>query len=123
MITSHRNKDTGIIETTYEGHVTVRDLIGYVSELKNRDKYPGRLLILTDAMNSRLEFGPDEDKVLAGMVQQYAPMYEIIKDAIIIDDPRSTAYSLLFRRAAAAIPNYEIGIFSTREAAIKWLLM
>ena len=123
MITRHINKDTGIIETTYEGIVTLQEVIDYISVLKHPEKYPRKLLILTDAVHGRFEFSEEEDEILAGFVRQYAPSYELIKDAIIIDDPRTTAYSLLYRNAASSIPNYRFEIFNTREAAIEWLLM
>lgn len=123
MISRHINKDTGIIETTYEGIVTLQEVISYIGELRNTGKYPKKLLILTDAVHGRFMFSEEEDQILAGIVRQYAPSYELIKDAIIIDDPRTTAYSLLYRHAASSIPNYRFEIFSTREAAIKWLLM
>lgn len=122
MITSHRNSETGIIESKYEGRITLQDIISYISELKDIGKYPKKILILSDATAGRLELGPDDEKVFATMIRQYAPHYELIKDAVIISDPKSTAYSLLFRSAAASIPNYQMELFNTREAAIRWLL-
>jgi hypothetical protein len=122
VITSHRNRETGIVETKYEGIVTFEDILKYVSKLRNPDRYPKRLLILTDAVHGRFGFTREQDKILAGMVRQYASPFEVIKDAIIINDPRTTAYSLLYRRAASSIRNYEFEIFNTREAAIQWLL-
>jgi hypothetical protein len=122
MITSHINRDTGIIETIYEGKVTFEDVIGYINELRNFEKFPKRLLILSDSTHGRISFTAEEDQLIAGIVRQYAPSYQLIKDAIIIDDPRTTAYSVLYRNAAASIPNYQFEIFSTRQAAINWLL-
>jgi hypothetical protein len=122
MITSHLNRDTGIIETVLTGIITVDEVINYINELRNSEKFPKRLLILTDSVNGRFGFTREEDLKIAEIVQQYAPLFELIKDAIIIDDPRTTAYSLLYRNSSLNIPNYQFEIFSTRDAAIKWLL-
>lgn len=122
MITSHINRDTGIVETVLSGLITFEDVVRYIDELKNLQKFPKKLLILTDSVNGRFEFTAEEDQKIASMVQQHAPHFEVIKDAIIIDDPRTTAYSLLYRNASSNIPNYLFEIFSTREAAINWLL-
>jgi hypothetical protein len=122
MITSHINRDTGIIETTYEGKVTFGDIVNYINQLRNIEKFPKRLLILSDSVHGRFSFTSEEDQQIAGLVKQYAPLFEQIRDAIIIDDPRTTAYSVLYRNASAFIPNYEFEIFSTRQAAIDWLL-
>lgn len=122
MITSHINRDTGIIETTYEGNVTFEDVMDYIAELRNVEKYPKKLLILSDSVRGRFNFTEEEDQLIAGIVRQYAPSFELIRDAIIIDDPRTTAYSVLYRNTSLSIPNYQFEIFSTREAAITWLL-
>jgi hypothetical protein len=122
MITSHINRDTGIIETIFEGKITFEDIVDYITQLRNIEKFPKRLLILSDCVHGRFSFTSEEDQLIAGIVKQYAPAFEQIKDAIIVDDPRTTAYSVLYRNASAYIPNYQFEIFSTRQAAIDWLL-
>jgi len=122
MITSHFNRDTGIVETVFTGIVTFEDVVEYIHRLGNGDKYPGRLLILTDSIKGRFELTSEEDQKIGEAVRKYASQFEQIKDAPIINDPRTTAYSVLYRNATSNIPNYQFEIFSTREAAIKWLL-
>lgn len=122
MISSHLNRETGIIETRMTGNVILEEITGYIHELKNAEKYPSRMLILTDATHGTFELSDDDNQQIVSIVLQYISSFELIKDAIIISDPRTTAYSILYRKTAARIPNYRFEIFSTREAALNWLL-
>lgn len=122
MIHSAYNKETGIIESRLTGMVTVEEVFQYINKLKDLDKYPKRMLILTDSIHGRFEFSEEEDRQMVRLVTKYITSFDLIKDAIIVDDPRTTAFSILFRRAASSLPNYHFEVFSTREAALKWLL-
>jgi hypothetical protein len=46
--------------------------------------------------------------------------YNYIIDAIITDNPKETAFSMLYKELSAT-KKYKFNVFSTREAAIEWL--
>ena len=122
MINSQLNRETGIYETFFGGQVSFEEIISYISKLKNAKDYPPKLLILTDAIDSTFELSNTEYRQIAELVRRYAAKFELLKDAIILNDPRATAYSLLIRNESITIPNFRFEIFSTREAAIEWLV-
>ncbi|MCF7808982.1 MAG: hypothetical protein K9M49_04290 [Candidatus Marinimicrobia bacterium] len=121
MIDSKFNAESGLLETRLHGPVSKSEVIDYVNSLRNEDNgYPNELKIITDATSAKLGFSRKELSDVIKTVNDHPGLYSSIKDAMIMSNPRATAYSMiveLFTKNS----RYHVKIFSTQEAALKWL--
>jgi len=98
---------------------------GYIKEYYNylgSDKtLPRELksLCITKASKYPVETKDVEDLVHA--LTDACKKYTSIKEAFLVEDPYMTVITTLFSEKAD-LPNYRSMVFSTEEAAIKWLL-
>ncbi len=121
MVEATFNKKKGILESMFIGDVTIKEIIDYITSIKNNKAYPRTLKVLTDARKSSMNFTISDLSLLVEENNKSLEKYDFIIDAIIIDSPKETALSILYKEFAEA-SNYKFNIFSTREAAIQWLL-
>ena len=121
MVEATFNKKKGILESMFIGDVTIKEIIDYIISIKNNKAYPRTLKVLTDARKSSMNFTISDLSLLVEENNKLLEKYDFIIDAIIIDSPKETALSILYKEFAEA-SNYKFNIFSTREAAIQWLL-
>lgn len=121
MIESQFNSDSGYLETRLFGDVTKSEVVDYVSELRDpANNYPSKLKIITDATEAEMGFSRKELGDILDVVNAHPGIYTSIKDAMIMTNPRATAFSMIIELFTKKSP-YQVKIFSTREAATEWL--
>lgn len=122
MISYKYNKDKEIVETIITGTVKIKDLTEYIITLGKDKNLPETLKILTDARNA--EFYPEtQPEDLAEIVKaNYKSLVarNYVYDAFTVSTPTETAMGKLYEEFSKA-ENYKFKIFSTMEAAEKWL--
>ena len=121
MIHYHFNKEIQVLEVRYEGDISEEDIIKHSLFVANNKNFPRILKIITDSTNAHYTFSPTIIKKLLIYVEESLRNYEFIKDAFIHSNPIETAYSHLLE-IEQNHDNYSHRIFSTKKAAIHWLI-
>lgn len=120
MVTAKFNQHNKILETTFEGNVILSEIVNYIRETKENVFYPRKLKILTDSRNAIFNFTIEDLEIIVKENYESLEKYEMIIDAIIIDDPKNTVLSMLYLELVKT-NKYKFEIFSTKKAAENWL--
>jgi hypothetical protein len=112
--------DQDILYITFTGEIKLEDIIEYLKEFDNLDSLPKNLHLLYDLVNAKLNIAPTEIKIISQIADISTHEYSSTKTAFLVDNPKVTAYSTLFSNVTTN-PKTQRKIFSTKEAAIKWL--
>ena len=120
MVTAKFNLKTNILESKFEGNVILSEIINYIKATKENDSYPRKLKILTNSREAVFNFSIEDLECIVEENYKSLEKYNLIIDAIIIDDPKNTVLSMLYLELAKT-KKYKFEIFSTKEAAINWL--
>ena len=121
MIHYHFNKEIQVLEVTYEGDISAEDIIKHSLYVAHNKSFPRVLNIITDSTKAHYTFSPSIIKELLIYVEESLRNYRFIKDASIHSNPVETAYSHLLE-IEQNHDNYSHRIFSTKKAAIHWLI-
>jgi hypothetical protein len=120
MVTYEFNHQTRILEAKFVGEVYLNEIIDYIIYTKENTSYPRLLKIITDANNANFNFSVDDLETIITENEKSLEKYDYIIDAIITEDPQVTAISMLYQELEKN-EKYKFNIFSTKEAALKWL--
>jgi len=120
MIKTKFDRHSGILESRFEGQITVDEIVDYIIATKKNQLYPRVLKILTNATTALMNFSPAALTRIVEENYKSLVQYEYIIDAIVIDSPRATAMTILYQELAKT-NKYRFEIFSTRESAQLWL--
>ncbi len=120
MIKTSFDKQTGILDSTFESDVSIEEIIDYIRQTRLNKSYPRSLKILTDATLARMDFSPANLTTIVFENNKSLEQYSSITDAIVLHGRRETALSLLYQELANH-PKYRFEVFSNRESALQWL--
>jgi len=121
MVKTSFDGQLGILDSSFEKNVTVDEIVNYITATRLNKRYPRVLKILTDATTATMDFSPTDLNRIVEENLKSLEVYDQIIDAIVIDSPRVTAMSLLYKDLAKS-DKYRFEVFSTRETALKWLM-
>ncbi|SDW10545.1 hypothetical protein SAMN05444411_10179 [Lutibacter oricola] len=114
------NKTTNTLETKFSEKVTLNEIINYIQSTKNNKKNPRTLKILTDTSTAIFNFSIENLGRIVEENNKSLEKYNCIIDAIIVDNPKNTVLTVLYKELAKT-PKYQFKIFATKNAAKKWL--
>ena len=120
MVTSEFNHKTGILESKFIGEVYLKEIIDYIISTKENTSYPRLLKIITDASNANFNFEINDLEKIITENEKSLEKYDNIIDAIIVDNPKNTAISMLYKELEKN-DKYKFEIFITKKAALSWL--
>ena len=122
MITYIFNNATGILETKFEGKASIKDIIEYILSLSEDESLPKKLKILTDATKGKFSKGvtPKDLTKLVEANKKSLAQRDYIYDAFILTGTLEMALGVLYKTISST-KKYRFNVFSTKEAAIKWL--
>ncbi|HSQ46785.1 MAG TPA: hypothetical protein VLM44_07705 [Lutibacter sp.] len=120
MVSTKFNPKTKILESKFEGNVTLAEVVNYIIATKENNSYPRKLKILTDSIDAIFNFTIEDLEIIVEENYKSLEKYDLIIDAIIIDDPKNTVLSMLYLELAKT-NKYKFEIFATKSAAIDWL--
>ena len=109
-----RYRHTGIIKKEDIGDAWERFL-----NLEEFTKFGYNLL--SDYRNSTFAIGVEDVDIVSELMKSFKPFIEGKKQSLILDDGFSTAISVLFVDKVYEKTGFRVKIFSTEEAALKWL--
>ncbi|MFD1293807.1 hypothetical protein ACFQ5N_08170 [Lutibacter holmesii] len=120
MIISNFNKQTKILETEFTVDVSLNEIINYIIATKKNKTYPRLLKIKTNATTANFTFSIDDLEKIVIENRKSLEKYDFIIDAIIVEDPKTTVISMLYKELEKN-KKYKFNIFSTEKAATMWL--
>ncbi|MDE5424104.1 hypothetical protein L3073_17965 [Ancylomarina sp. DW003] len=120
MVISEFNPATGILESSFEGDVSLNEILEYIIATKKNKSFPRNLKIRTDSSKAVFDFSIHDLNAIIIENEKSLKKYDSITDAIIVSDPKTTALAMLFQELEKN-PKYKFEIFSTKEAAEDWL--
>jgi hypothetical protein len=120
MVIAQFNPQTNILESKFEGNVILSEIINYIIATKENSSYPRKLKILTDSSKAIFNFTIEDLAIIVEENYKSLEKYDLIIDAIIIDDPKNTVLSMLYLELVKT-NKYKFEIFATKSAAIDWL--
>ncbi len=122
MITYKLNTETGILETSIKGEVTIGDFINYIISLSRDKTLPKKLKIFSDATEGRFSGNTTPDDLIEIVEANNLSLAQrdFICDAFILSSSLETAMGQLYMKFSKA-DNYRFKVFSDKKAALKWL--
>jgi hypothetical protein len=111
----------GILILEFENQLEPQLVIDYYNQLFNNTSYPRKLAVLCHVTSKSYSIKPGNLPEIIRSHSLACTKYEQLKEAFLAEDPYSTALTTLFSKKANC-KNYRSAVFSTREAALKWLL-
>ncbi len=120
MVLEKFNDQTGILETLFNGEVTLLEVVNYIIRTKENKKYPRTLKIFTDSSDAIFNFSIEDLNIIMEENLKSLKNYSCIIDAIIVDNPKNTVLTMLYAKLAET-KKYKFKVFTTKEAALDWL--
>ena len=120
MIITQFNHNTNILIVNFEGDVALIDIIKYIKANAENNSYPRKLKILSDATKSNTNLKYEDLSIIAEENSEAFKKFDYVIDAIVLNDPIETALAMLYKETSKN-NKYKFKIFSTREAAMRWL--
>jgi len=121
VIKTFYNKDLIILEVDFIGEIYFTDLYEYGEKIREDMELPRDLKILTNATQAIYKLSPEEITLMLNDLKEQIKPYHSVKTAVVQDKPFETAISMLVE-VDLSIPDYMHKVFSTRKAAMEWLL-
>ncbi len=110
-----------ILEVRYLGKLGCKELTEFGESLSRNKMIPRELKILTDVREGEYDFSERELPVVLDALKIQLKAFTFIKAAFVQTRPKETAMSMITEQRNT-IPNYYHKVFSTPDAAMKWLL-
>lgn len=111
----------GILQINIKGKTSANDLRNYLNEFGNNDNLPKELLTFYNLRNADMNLNLLEIVSVAKLAKKVTSHYKSVRTAFLVNKPNVTAYSMLFIQAPSNRKSKR-KVFSTKEAAINWLL-
>ena len=114
--------DNELVRVTQSGVVdseTFNDLIALI--VKDRKNLPSEIKILMDARRATFGSRPEDLKSILRKIKEHYKKFDSIKFAIILQNPYETAIGIIMQEMLREIPSVVLSVFSTEQAAVKWL--
>lgn len=109
-----------ILHVNFEGKITSKELFEFLDEFGTLEGIPAHCKLFFDLRKASISLKLDEISKLSEVAEEKTQKCESVKTAFCVEDPKITAYTMLF----SWLPkNSKIKRkqFSTKEAALEWL--
>lgn len=112
-----------IFHEHFVGGFTIDDLISHYISVGENNYLPRKLNVIVDYTQAEFNFDLDNLDELAETIRQNVIKYKYVKAAILHAKPYEQVISMMFESLVKEIPNFYTEIFTTKKAAIRWLLL
>lgn len=115
-------KDTGIYEIQQNGKIKLDTIRLHYQEIMAIETVSHHFKILIDCSAALFDMDINDIERITAYVKHALSRCQKISEAIVVNQPYETAVTTLYLSAHADIPHYNFQVFSTKEAAVDWLL-
>ena len=122
MIHSDFNKETGILETNFEGEISIKEMLDYIVSIRENKNLPTVLKIYSNGTDAKFAEKVSRRDLVRFLDENKITLAQkkFVYDAYVVSSAFEMALGMLYRDLNK-IDNYKFDIFSTKEAAINWL--
>ncbi len=122
MINCNFDSNEGILIVEFIGEITVEELNNYIISVRENKELPQTLKILSDASKGKFAKRVGRKELLSFLEENRitSKQKETMYDAFVLSRALEMALGMLYRDFNQ-IENYRFNVFSTKEAALKWL--
>ena len=113
--------EDNIFNVKFIGTIEFDDIMQYLDEFSKIDTLPKDLLLLYEARNVNFKFEPEKVEIISIKAEDSTQNYKTVRTAFLVDEPMIAVYSTLFSKIPVQ-KKTQRNIFSTKQAAIRWLL-
>ena len=113
--------DSGVFCVKFSGTVTMKDIEDYLLEFELIEDPPKDLISLYDLREAKMNLDSKDIMRISELTKKATASYKTVRTAFLVNKPLLTAYSLIFSNDSPSGKTVR-EVFSTEEAAIKWLL-
>ncbi len=114
------NEEQGILNITSEGNISAAMIVELYETIINNKEYPRNLKLLIITPLSDFKLSPKHMQDIVSAAQKAYTLYDSLKEALVADGPYNTMIATLYSERSI-MPNFQANVFSTKEAALKWL--
>ncbi len=114
-------EEAGIFYVTRVGEITLQDIKSYIDQFDKSFKHYKRLFLIEDANQAIPKYKAEGLEEIHEEIKTRIGKYDIVKVAVIVNNPINTALSMLYANLSETIKNYHYKTFSTLEAAERWI--
>jgi hypothetical protein len=114
-------KDKGLLLQEFSGSLTKTDLAIYFTRLYNNPEYLKVSTIFSDFTNALVALSVEDISEIAFFILKHAPKVQHVHNAILVDEPLITAYSIIYEEIMKEMALYKCKIFSTFDEATKFI--
>jgi hypothetical protein len=114
-------KETGLLLQEYSGELNKNDMIVYFTGLYNDLDYLSVSNIFSDFTNATVTLSVKDVSEIAEFILKHAQKVQHIDNAILVNEPLITAYSMIYEAIMKEMPLYECKIFSTFKEAANYI--
>ncbi|MGD0581543.1 MAG: hypothetical protein ABR974_01205 [Bacteroidales bacterium] len=111
-----------LVRVWFDGFVSAESIASIITDIVNeRKNLPDNVRVLVDARRAKYDGKPDDLKMILRKFREHNRKFEMIKLAIILQNPYETAISIIMQEMLKNIENIFFKVCSTEQAAISWL--
>lgn len=112
-----------IIRYKHVGEINHHEEIGEVwQQLLSMEEFTKQgYNLLSDYREAQFKFPPSVLYEIVAFLEQLEPILRGKKQSLLMTDPGSTAYSILFESAVFHAIGFRVKVFSTEQAAIRYV--
>ena len=121
MLFRSYDKENQLLTTQFSGNIELDKILIYIHAVAINTEYARDLNLLIDARNTNSMYSVNGVKSISEASKQAFRNYTSARIALIENNPIETALSSLYQKITRP-KNYKIKIFSTKKAALKWLM-
>lgn len=115
------DNDIKVLTYNASGQIEKSYIINFYKHMGENDTYPRTLKTLIDARECTYKFEiSDMDEMFAALTDALEN-YTMVREAIVVEKLFETVFATLFAEGMVH-PKYKFKVFSTRQAALNWLL-
>ncbi len=121
MLEVEYNKNENILYSKHLGPITKSEMIQAFNEIEGDIINPRPLYVIEDARKTDVELNVSDVQELVRNIASGMNRFSFVRHAVIVSKPRYTALVMIAGKEIAHM-NYKMAVFSTPNAAKKWLL-
>ena len=114
------NPQTGIFDLKLKCNLVLKEIVGCIIAIHVNEANPRLLKRLIDATKANMKLSPCDITLTAEANSKSFEKYDLVVDATVLLSPKVTALAMLYQELMKSI-RYRFYVFSTRQAAIRWL--
>jgi hypothetical protein len=113
--------ENGIFTVKFKGDISFDEILAFIQILKDFNELKNQLKVLYDLSDAELELSQEQVRQISEKGIEATSRFERVMAAFVVSEPKETAYSIIFSLLNSS-PHTIRDVFSTRSAAISWLL-